>query len=40
MWPSAYSFSWNAKDVGPHRDIVGKLPKNDLILFLYKILKL
>jgi alpha-L-fucosidase len=23
MWPSKYSFSWNAADVGPHRDIVG-----------------
>ncbi|KAG7211448.1 hypothetical protein KM043_010732 [Ampulex compressa] len=25
MWPSAYSFSWNAKDVGPNRDLVGEL---------------
>ncbi|XP_060534963.1 alpha-L-fucosidase-like [Cylas formicarius] len=25
LWPSKYSFSWNAKDVGPHRDIVGEL---------------
>ncbi|CAH1130470.1 unnamed protein product [Ceutorhynchus assimilis] len=24
-WPSAYSFSWNAKDIGPHRDLVGEL---------------
>ncbi|KAF7277406.1 hypothetical protein GWI33_007650, partial [Rhynchophorus ferrugineus] len=22
MWPSSYSYSWNAKDIGPHRDIV------------------
>ncbi|KAK5642896.1 hypothetical protein RI129_009063 [Pyrocoelia pectoralis] len=22
LWPSTYSFSWNAKDVGPHRDLV------------------
>lgn len=25
LWPSKYSFSWNAKDVGPHRDLVGEL---------------
>ncbi|KAB0795841.1 hypothetical protein PPYR_09902 [Photinus pyralis] len=25
MWPSTYSFSWNSKDVGPHRDLVGEL---------------
>ncbi|XP_076257939.1 tissue alpha-L-fucosidase-like [Rhynchophorus ferrugineus] len=25
MWPSSYSYSWNAKDIGPHRDIVGDL---------------
>lgn len=25
MWPSKYSFSWNSMDVGPHRDLVGKL---------------
>ncbi|XP_054264736.1 alpha-L-fucosidase [Macrosteles quadrilineatus] len=25
MWPSKYSFSWNAMDVGPHRDLVGEL---------------
>lgn len=24
-WPSAYSFNWNAKDVGPNRDLVGEL---------------
>ena len=24
-WPSKYSFSWNSMDVGPNRDIVGKL---------------
>lgn len=23
LWPSKYSFSWNAKDVGPHRDLIG-----------------
>ncbi|KAK9869960.1 hypothetical protein WA026_006058 [Henosepilachna vigintioctopunctata] len=27
LWPSKYSFSWNAKDIGPHRDIVGDLSK-------------
>ncbi|KAF2901668.1 hypothetical protein ILUMI_04511 [Ignelater luminosus] len=25
LWPSKYSFSWNAKDVGPNRDLVGDL---------------
>lgn len=25
LWPSKYSFSWNAKDIGPHRDLVGNL---------------
>ncbi|XP_054157793.1 tissue alpha-L-fucosidase-like [Oppia nitens] len=25
MWPSKYSYSWNAKDVGPNRDLVGEL---------------
>jgi alpha-L-fucosidase len=25
MWPSKYSFSWNSMDVGPHRDIVGRV---------------
>ncbi|KAF2884222.1 hypothetical protein ILUMI_21957 [Ignelater luminosus] len=25
LWPSSYSFSWNAKDVGSHRDLVGDL---------------
>lgn len=24
LWPSTYSFSWNAKDVGPRQDLVGK----------------
>uniref|UniRef100_A0A1B6D5J4 Putative alpha-L-fucosidase n=2 Tax=Clastoptera arizonana TaxID=38151 RepID=A0A1B6D5J4_9HEMI len=23
LWPSKYSFSWNAKDVGPHKDLIG-----------------
>ncbi|KAK6627372.1 hypothetical protein RUM44_009849 [Polyplax serrata] len=25
LWPSKYSFSWNSKDVGPHRDLVKEL---------------
>lgn len=25
LWPSKYSYSWNSKDVGPHRDLVGDL---------------
>jgi hypothetical protein len=24
LWPSKYSFGWNAQDIGPHRDLVGK----------------
>nr|CAD7206629.1 unnamed protein product [Timema douglasi] len=40
MWPSKYSFSWNAKDVGPKRDLVGELAsavrnKTDLKFGLY-----
>lgn len=23
MWPSKYSFNWNAVDVGPKRDLLG-----------------
>ena len=25
MWPSKYSFNWNAMDVGPNRDLLGRL---------------
>jgi alpha-L-fucosidase len=25
MWPSKRSFNWNAMDVGPKRDLVGKI---------------
>lgn len=25
LWPSRYSYSWNAVDVGPHRDVVDEL---------------
>jgi len=25
LWPSKYSFGWNAKDVGPHRDLIGEI---------------
>ncbi|KAJ8319224.1 hypothetical protein KUTeg_004315 [Tegillarca granosa] len=25
LWPSKYSWNWNAKDVGPNRDLVGDL---------------
>lgn len=40
LWPSKYSFSWNAMDVGPHRDLVGELgaalkQDSDLIYGLY-----
>jgi len=27
LWPSKYSFNWNAGDVGPHRDLLGDLAK-------------
>ncbi|CAL8136122.1 unnamed protein product [Orchesella dallaii] len=27
LWPSRYSFSWNAQDVGPHRNVLGDLAK-------------
>ncbi len=27
MWPSKYSYNWNAMDVGPKRDLVGKINK-------------
>jgi hypothetical protein len=32
MWPSKYSFNWNAMDVGPKRDLVGKF---HLVFHLY-----
>nr|CAD7430703.1 unnamed protein product [Timema monikensis] len=39
LWPSKYSFSWNAKDVGPNRDLVGDfsdaIGKTDIKLGLY-----
>ena len=25
MWPSSYSWNWNAGDVGPKRDLVGEV---------------
>ncbi|RZC32185.1 alpha-L-fucosidase-like [Asbolus verrucosus] len=28
LWPSKYSFGWNAKDIGPHRDLIGQLISN------------
>jgi alpha-L-fucosidase len=28
LWPSKYSFGWNAQDIGPHRDLVGDLAKS------------
>lgn len=27
LWPSQYSWNWNAMDVGPHRDLLGDLTK-------------
>jgi len=28
MWPSKYSFNWNAVDVGPKRDLLGMTQKS------------
>lgn len=27
LWPSATSFNWNSRDVGPNKDLVGELAK-------------
>lgn len=27
MWPSKYSYNWNVMEVGPKRDLVGKINK-------------
>lgn len=40
LWPSKYSFSWNAVDIGPHRDLIGDLAtairkKSKLVFGLY-----
>ncbi|KAJ8925099.1 hypothetical protein NQ315_001280 [Exocentrus adspersus] len=39
LWPSKYAYSWNAKDIGPHRDLVGELAEavraNNLTFGLY-----
>jgi hypothetical protein len=40
MWPSKYSFNWNAMDVGPKRDLLGRLhvlPTGCIQLFEFKI---
>ncbi|CAF0776283.1 unnamed protein product [Didymodactylos carnosus] len=28
LWPSKYSWNWNAMDVGPHRDLLGDLARS------------
>lgn len=28
LWPSSFSWNWNAVDVGPHRDLLGDLTKS------------
>ena len=33
LWPSKYSFSWNAVDVGPHKDLISM----NLILSIFMI---
>lgn len=33
LWPSKYSYSWNAKDIGPRRDLVG------MTLFIFILIK-
>jgi alpha-L-fucosidase len=35
LWPSKYSWNWNAMDVGPKRDLVGKIFPNSLIGFFF-----
>ncbi|CAF4125437.1 unnamed protein product, partial [Rotaria sordida] len=40
MWPSKYSFNWNAMDVGPKRDLLGELAnairnRTDIVFGLY-----
>ncbi|CAF4847077.1 unnamed protein product [Rotaria sp. Silwood1] len=40
MWPSKYSFNWNAMDVGPKRDLLGDLAnairnRTDIVFGLY-----
>ncbi|XP_037069555.1 alpha-L-fucosidase-like [Pollicipes pollicipes] len=40
LWPSKYSWNWNAMDVGPRRDLVGELAeavrnRTDLVFGLY-----
>ncbi|XP_018566616.1 alpha-L-fucosidase [Anoplophora glabripennis] len=25
LWPSNYAYSWNSRDIGPHRDLLGEL---------------
>ena len=35
LWPSANSWNWNSKDLGPHRDLVGKLKDNKLNEFTF-----
>ncbi len=27
LWPSKFAWNWNAKDIGPHRDLLGDLTK-------------
>ena len=36
MWPSKYSFNWNAVDIGPKRDLLG-ISKLVLFFFLYNL---
>jgi alpha-L-fucosidase len=35
MWPSKFSFNWNAKEVGAHRDLLGKF-----INYIYSLFEL
>ena len=35
LWPSANSWNWNSQDLGPHRDLVGKLKDNKLNEFTF-----
>lgn len=35
LWPSTYTFSWNAMDVGPHRDLLGICTEENLFIIIF-----
>jgi alpha-L-fucosidase len=40
MWPSKYSYNWNAMDVGPKRDLVGRDESAVVSLWLVVLVRL